>query len=175
HDGDAEAESLRFLAPRVQVARVVVGKEQHVVVVPELEPARYEVVRLARVAGDDDLLRRDAERRGEQAPRFLASLRELRADGIRRIRVVLTRIPLDGLDDGERRRTEIRGVDEPEVGRQEETAPNLLPELFVRLERRGRQRSVDETPIVERQLGERALGQERGGRGQRKQSGEVAT
>ena len=58
---------------------MVVGRQQHLVAGLEIDAGRDEVVRLARVAGDDDFFRRHAQELGEQLPRVLASVAELRA------------------------------------------------------------------------------------------------
>ena len=70
HDDHREAEALGLLVPRREVARVVVLEARmHLVAGLEVEAVRHHVVRLAGVAGDDDLFGRDAQERGERLAR----------------------------------------------------------------------------------------------------------
>ena len=72
HDHHREAEALRLLLPRGQVARVVVLVQQHLVAGLEVQAVRHHVVRLAGVARDDDLVGRHAQELGQRlARRFL--------------------------------------------------------------------------------------------------------
>ncbi len=71
-DGDhREAEALALFAPRGQVARVVVRMDDDLVAGLEVETVRDQVVRLAGVAGDDDLVGRHAQELGQRRARVL--------------------------------------------------------------------------------------------------------
>ena len=66
-----EAEALALLAPGGQVARVVVRMDDHLVARLEVETVRHQVVRLAGVARDDDLVGRHAQELGQRLARVL--------------------------------------------------------------------------------------------------------
>jgi hypothetical protein len=53
---------------------MVVAEEQDLVAGFEIEAARDSVVRFAGVAGDDDLFRCHAQKRGDRAPRGFAAV-----------------------------------------------------------------------------------------------------
>src|ERR671912_1234973 len=72
-DRDGVSEPLRLLHPRSVVAGVVVRKNHDFIAGFEVETARDDVVRLARVAGDDDLLRSHMEEPREDAARLFFS------------------------------------------------------------------------------------------------------
>ena len=61
----------RLLLPGDVVARMVVREEEDLVAGFQVEPARDQVVGLAGVPGDDDLLRGDAQELGQGFPRDL--------------------------------------------------------------------------------------------------------
>src|SRR5262249_34894226 len=94
----------------------------------------------------------------------------------RRTGLVEPHVLVERVDDRQRRRTEIRRVDEAEISRQQEARSHLLPELFVRRTRRRRKRCVREAELTKRRgcFGEGALGEERGRTGQREETSEVA-
>ena len=77
---DREPEALGLLPPGGEVARMVVGMDDDLVAGLEVEAVRDEVVRLAGVAGDDDLVGRDAQELGERLARVLL-LRDTAARG----------------------------------------------------------------------------------------------
>ncbi len=82
-----EAEALRLLVPRRQVAGMVVLKDDDLVAGLELDAARDHVVGLAGVAGDDDLFRRHAQEGGERLAEILLLAVQPRAVLRRRILV----------------------------------------------------------------------------------------
>ena len=141
HVLDGEAEALRLLLPRGVVARVVVGGEQHLVRRLQIDAGRDQVVRLAGVARDHDLLRRHAEELGEQLAGVFAAVAQLGAVLLRRILVHVPGQPVHRLEHGAGRRTEVRGIQHRELFRHHELIAHALPELFVW--RRGRGRQVE--------------------------------
>ena len=80
------------------VARMVVGGEQHLVAGLEIDAGGDQVVRLAGVARDDDLFRRDAQELREELARVLAAVAELRAVVLRRILIHVLRQPVHRLE-----------------------------------------------------------------------------
>src|SRR5438093_8852486 len=74
---DSEAPPLALVLPGCVVARVVVGEDHHFVAGFQVDAVRDRVVRLARVARDDDLLGRDPEEFGQRLTRRFLPCGEL--------------------------------------------------------------------------------------------------
>ena len=89
----------------------------------------------------------------------------------------MPRVLLDCLDDGERHRAEIRGIQERDVSRNEKSRSNFPPELLVRLGGRRRKRACRKPELFDRSrpsLGKDAGGQERRGARECEKSRKVA-
>jgi len=86
----------------LEVARVSCREEDHLVTRPEVEAARDEVVRLARVAREDDLLGRDTQGTRRRACAPTPCLRRASPVGERRIAIHVLRGRNHGLDDRDR-------------------------------------------------------------------------
>src|SRR5262245_25725010 len=72
-DGDRVTKPPGFLLPRSVVARMIIGKDDYFVARLQVEPARDDVVSLAGVARENNLLRFHPEEFGRFLPRvFLA-------------------------------------------------------------------------------------------------------
>ena len=119
---------------------MVVGGEQHFVAGLEVDAGGHEVVRLAGVAGDDDLLRRDAQELGEQLARVLAAVAQLGAVVLRRILIHVLRHPVHRLEHRAGRGTQVGGVQHRQLFRHDELIADADPEFFVG--RRGRRRQL---------------------------------
>ena len=170
HRHDREPEARRLDPPRVEVARMVVVPHDDLVAGLQIEAARDDVVALRGVAGDDDLFRGDAERLGEELARGLAPARhQVGTDLGRRPRFIEPDVPVQRFERGQRRRTQVRRVEEVDVARHEKARADVAPERLAgvvrhRPERRGIQRVVRHQP---------GAGQQRRGSGERDQAAEV--
>jgi hypothetical protein len=127
HDLQRVAEALGLRLPGVEVARVVVGEEEDLVPRLEVQPARDEVVRLARVAGEDDLLGSDAQELRDRASRRLLALPELHAVRERGIPVEVAGRRHHRVDHHGRRGAQVRRVHHSEVGGHEELLAHGQP------------------------------------------------
>src|SRR5262249_563074 len=156
-----------LLLPRGVVARMVVRGQQHFVAGLQVDAGGDEVVRLARVPGDDDFLRRDAQEVCEQLARVLAAVAELGTVVLRRILVHFLRRPVQRVQNGGGRRTEVCGIQHRELLRHHELIADRGPELLVG--RRRRRRQIRRT----RPCG--AGRQKRGRASKSEQPGEVST
>src|SRR5262249_11929872 len=101
----------------------------------------HEVVRLARISRDDDLLGRDAQELGERLACRFAPVAELRTVVERRIAIHVLGRAVEGLENRSGRRTQVRRVEHREIVRHHELAAYRLPVRLIEL--RWRRRKAD--------------------------------
>ncbi len=124
---DGVSEPLSLGLPRSIVARMVVGEYEDLVAGPQVESARDPVVRLARVAGDEDLVRADAQVRRQELPGSLLPPPDLAAVAGDGLPVqALGELP-HGIEDEGRGGAEVRRVHDRELSRHHELFPHALP------------------------------------------------
>src|ERR687897_48328 len=131
-DRDGVAKPLCLLRPRSVVAGMVVRKNHDFVTGFEIEAARDDIVRFARVAGNDDLLRSHTKEPREKTTGLFLPSAHLLPVVERRISIHIFRAQIHRFENGSRRWTEIRRVHHGEIRRHQELLANRHPEPFIR-------------------------------------------
>jgi hypothetical protein len=107
----------------------------------EIEPVRHQVVRLAGVAGDDDLVWRHAQEPGQRRARVLFLRVEPGPVVRRRVAIDALGFALERLEHRPGGGAEVRRVHHRQVWRHHELIANALPERLPRGSASGRERA----------------------------------